>query len=44
MMDFSGPGMWSGFLFSFLMSCLAIGLPVAIAILIGAVIVRGGKK
>ena len=43
MMDFYGPGMWSGVLVSFLTSCLAIGLPVAIAILIGAIIVRGKK-
>jgi hypothetical protein len=42
-MDYFGPDMWSGFLISFLTSCFAIGLPVAIAILIGAIIVRGKK-
>jgi hypothetical protein len=43
MMDFYGPGMWSGVLIQFVTSCLAIGLPVAIAILIGAFIARGKK-
>ena len=42
-MDYFGPGMWNGVLIQFVTSCLAIGLPVAIAILIGAIIVRGKK-
>lgn len=43
MMDFYGPGMWGGFLFTFLTNCIAIGLPVAIAVIIAAIIVRGKK-
>lgn len=43
MMDLYGPGMWTGVLVGFLTSCLGIGLPVAIAIIIGAIIVKGKK-
>ena len=42
-MEFGGPGIWSGFLISFLSTCLAVGLPIAIAIILGAIIMRGKK-